>query len=136
MDLLLSDEQLKFKDNCRRFAAEKLIPISEKYGETDDIPQEMVKAMAEAGFFRLFLPAELGGNDIKVTPICLAREQIAGVYCPADVTLAMQGLGSYPICMAGNQSQKEKDTKVMLVVGVAFTLIIVPFYIWLFFNYM
>ena len=108
MDLLLSDEQRRFKDHCRKFAMEKLIPISKKYGETDNIPREMVKEMAVAGFFRLFLPAELGGKDIKVTPICLAREEIAGIYCPADVTLAMQGLGSYPIYLAGDETQKEK----------------------------
>jgi len=108
MDLLLSDEQRRFKDHCRQFAMEKLIPISKKYGETDNIPREMVKEMAVAGFFRLFLPAELGGKDIKVTPICLAREEIAGIYCPADVTLAMQGLGSYPIYLAGDETQKEK----------------------------
>jgi acyl-CoA dehydrogenase len=33
---------------------------------------------------------------------------LAGVYCPADVTLAMQGLGSYPIFLAGSRDQKEK----------------------------
>ena len=105
---MLSEEQLKFKEYCRQFAVDKLVPISEKYGETDDIPQEMVKVMAEAGLFKLFFPAESGGRDIKVTPICLAREQIAGIYCPADVTLAMQGLGSYPICLAGNETQKKR----------------------------
>jgi len=108
MDLMLSDEQLRFKDYCRRFAVEKLIPLSKKYGETDDIPPEMVKEMADAGLFQLFLPAEMGGHGIQVTPICLAREQIAGIYCPADVTLAMQGLGSYPIYLAGDENQKKK----------------------------
>jgi acyl-CoA dehydrogenase len=108
MELMLSAEQLKYKEYCRRFAAEKLVPISQRYGETDDIPQEMVREMAEAGFFKLFLPPDMGGNGAMVTPLCLAREQIAGVYCPADVTLAMQGLGSYPICLAGNASQKKK----------------------------
>ena len=107
MDLMLSDEHVKFKEYCRRFAVDKLIPISKKYGETDDVPPEMVKEMADAGLFRLFLPAEIGGNGIAVMPICLAREQISGVYCPADVTLAMQGLGSYPIFLAGNQDQQK-----------------------------
>jgi len=111
MDLLLTDAQISFREDCRRFAEEKLIPISEKFGETDDIPREMVKEMAEAGLFKLLLPAAAGASDIKVTPICLAREQIAGIYCPADVTLAMQGLGSYPICLAGSEAQKKKYLK-------------------------
>jgi acyl-CoA dehydrogenase len=108
MDIMLSAEEKKYKEFCRQFAREKLIPLSEKYGETDDIPAEMVQAMAEAGLFKLILPEELGGRGVKALPICLAREEMAGIYCPADVTLAMQGLGSYPIYMAGNKAQKEK----------------------------
>ena len=111
MDLLLSDEQKNFKDDCRQFAVEKLIPISEKFGETDDIPREMVNEMANAGLFKLFLPSKTEDKNLSVTAICLAREQIAGIYCPADVTLAMQGLGSYPITLAGSESQKEKYLK-------------------------
>jgi alkylation response protein AidB-like acyl-CoA dehydrogenase len=108
MDLMLSTEEIKFKEYCRKFAREKLIPISEKYGETDDIPKELIKAMAVAELFKLLLPEDLGGKGVKALPICLAREELAGVYCPADVTLAMQGLGSYPIFLAGNKNQKVK----------------------------
>jgi len=105
---MLSVEQKDFKEYCRRFARETLIPIAEKYGETDEIPKELVTAMAQAGFFQLFLPEDLGGRGVRALPICLAREELAGAYCPADVTLAMQGLGSYPIFLAGSRDQKEK----------------------------
>ncbi len=105
---MLSDEEKRFKEDCRRFADEKLVPMAERFGETADVPKELVEAMAEAGFFQLLLPEDLGGKGVKALPVCLAREELAGVYCPADVTLAMQGLGSYPIFLAGNKEQKEK----------------------------
>jgi alkylation response protein AidB-like acyl-CoA dehydrogenase len=108
MEFMLSSEEKRFKQSCRRFAKEKLVPISNKYGETDDIPPEMVRAMADAELFKLFLPEELGGRGVKALPICLAREELAGIYCPADVTLAMQGLGSYPIFLSGNDDQKAR----------------------------
>jgi acyl-CoA dehydrogenase len=108
MNLMLSAQEKDFKEYCRRFAREKVVPIAEKYGETDDIPKELVTAMAKAGLFHLFLPEDLGGRGVRALPICLAREELAGVYCPADVTLAMQGLGSYPIFLAGSRDQKEK----------------------------
>jgi len=108
MDLMLSAEEKKFKEYCRKFAREKLVPIMEKYGETADIPKELVKAMADAELFRLLLPEDLGGKGVKALPICLAREELAGIYCLADVTLAMQGLGSYPIFLTGNKGQKAK----------------------------
>lgn len=108
MDLMLSAEEIEFKKYCRQFAREKVLPISQRYGETEEIPKELVKAMADAQLFKLLLPEDLGGRGVKALPICLAREELAGVYCPADVTLAMQGLGSYPIFLAGSRDQKEK----------------------------
>jgi len=108
MDIMLNSEDKKFKEHFRLFAHEKVVPLAEKYGETDDIPKELVQAMADAGIFKLLLPKELGGEGVRSLWICLAREQLAGVYCPADVTLAMQGLGSYPIFLAGNEEQKQR----------------------------
>ncbi len=111
MDILLTEENIKIRDKCKEFANQKLRKIAEKYGETSDIPAEMVNEMAKEGFFNLYLPLELGGEGIKSLKICLAREQFAGIYCPADVTLAMQGLGGYPIALAGNSEQKNRYLK-------------------------
>ena len=108
MELLLSSDQMDFKRYCRDFARDHLEPLAEKHGETDQVPRDMVARMAEAGFFNLLAPEDLGGRGIKAVPICLAREAFAGVYCPADVTLAMQGLGGYPIYLGGNREQREK----------------------------
>ena len=111
MDIMLTVEDRTFKEKCQRFSREKLISIAEKYGETADIPKEMVLAMADEGLFKILIPEALGGQGVRALRICLAREALAGVYCPADVTLAMQGLGSYPIVLAGNNVQKEKYLK-------------------------
>lgn len=108
MDLMLSEEEKSFQAQCRDFAEGRLKDLARKYGETDEVPREMVKAMADAGLFGLLLPPELGGRGIKALPISLAREILAAVYCPADVTLAMQGLGGYPIYQAGSPEQQEK----------------------------
>ncbi|MDD5205724.1 MAG: acyl-CoA dehydrogenase family protein [Desulfobacterales bacterium] len=108
MDILLTEEDKKFQHHCKIFSREKLLPLAEKYGETADVPGELVRAMADAELFKILIPKELGGSGVNALKICLAREQLAGVYCPADVTLAMQGLGSYPIVLAGNEHQKRR----------------------------
>ena len=108
MDILLSADHKRFKEECRIFAAKEVAPLAEKYGETDDIPGELIRAMADAGLFRLLVPEEIGGRGVHSMPICLVREQLAGVYCAADVTFAMQGLGSYPIVLSGDGEQKAR----------------------------
>lgn len=109
MDILLSADQRRFKQECRVFAEEKIAPLAAKYGETDDIPGELIRAMADAQLFSLLVPEALGGRaGVKSMPLCLVREQLAEVYCPADVTFAMQGLGSYPIVLSGNEEQKAR----------------------------
>jgi len=108
MDIMLNSKDKKLKEHFRFFAHEKIAPLAEKYGETDDIPKELVQAMADDGIFKLLLPKELGGEGVRSLWICLAREQLAGIYCHADVTLAMQGLGGYPIFLAGNEEQKQR----------------------------
>ena len=108
MDILLSPDYKRLKEECRIFSRDKIAPLAAKYGETDDIPAELVRTMADALLFQLMVPEELGGAGVRSMPICLVREQLAGVYCPADVTFAMQGLGSYPIVLAGNEEQKAR----------------------------
>jgi len=107
MDTMLSPEDLAYQKSCRRYAATELVEIVKKYGEINEVPEELRRSMANAGLFKHIIPAEYGGNGVSATRICLAREVLAGVYGPADVTLAMQGLGSFPIVLGGNEAQKQ-----------------------------
>ncbi len=108
MDFNLSEESRALKERCERFGQTRLREISEQFGETADVPAPMVKAMAEEGIFRYLIPEEFGGYGVKALNLCLIREELAGVYAPADTTFAMQGLGSYPIVIAGSEEQKKK----------------------------
>jgi alkylation response protein AidB-like acyl-CoA dehydrogenase len=51
MDILLSEDQKRFKEECRIFAEKEIAPLAAKYGETDDIPGEVIRAMADAQLF-------------------------------------------------------------------------------------
>jgi len=108
MDFNLSGDSRILKERCKRFCQTKLREVAEQFGETSDVPAAMVKAMADEGIFRYLIPEEFGGYGIKALHLCLIREELAQAYSPADVTFAMQGLGSYPITIAGSEAQKQK----------------------------
>jgi acyl-CoA dehydrogenase len=108
METILSAEDLKYQEKCRSYAAIELTRLAKKYGEINDVPDELRQSLAEAGMFKYLIPKEYGGSGISAVRICIAREILAGVFSPADVTLAMQGLGSYPIVLAGTSDQKKR----------------------------
>jgi len=108
MDFNLSGDSRILKERCKRFCQTKLREVAEQFGETSDVPAAMVKTMADEGIFRYLIPEEFGGYGIKALHLCLIREELAQAYSPADVTFAMQGLGSYPITIAGSEAQKQK----------------------------
>ena len=105
---VFNDEEKAFKEKVTRLAREKIKPLAQKYGETNDVPQEIVDVMAEGGLFRVLFPKEYGGEGVSAVKLCIAREELTQVSLVADVTLAMQGLGGYPIVLAGKEEQKKK----------------------------
>jgi acyl-CoA dehydrogenase len=108
METMLSPEDLAYQASCRQYADAELTKIAKKYGEINEVPEELRRSMADAGLFKHVVPREYGGAGVSATRICLAREVLAGVYGPADVTLAMQGLGAHPIVLGGSEMQKQR----------------------------
>src|SRR6202011_5030867 len=50
-DTLLSDDERLVRDTARRFIGDNLIPIIEECNRAGRFPRELVKPMAELGFF-------------------------------------------------------------------------------------
>ncbi len=63
-----------------------------------------VAKLGAAGFLRLVVPGEFGGDQERVsaTAICLARQWFARISGALDTAFVMQGLGSYPLVLAAN----------------------------------
>lgn len=69
-----------------------------------------VRALGEAGFLELCVPAEAGGRHaaLDVRSLCLAREVLAYHDGLADFAFVMQGLGTGPISLFGTAEQKRR----------------------------
>ncbi len=69
-----------------------------------------VRALGEAGFLELCVPAEAGGRHetLDVRSLCLAREALAYHDGLADFAFVMQGLGTGPISLFGTAEQKRR----------------------------
>ncbi len=66
--------------------------------------------VARLGCYRHLVPANYGGArpSIEVRSICAIREELAYRNASADAVLAVQGLGSHPVLLAGDDGQRRE----------------------------
>lgn len=76
--------------------------------------RQVVARLGEAGLTAWCVPERFGGaavgtpDDVDVRALTLIREALGQADGLADTAFAMQGLGSYPITLAGTDAQKRR----------------------------
>ncbi len=79
-----------------------------EHDDLDGTCKAIVKALGDAGFATYAVPESAGGQHEKldVRSLCLIRETLARHNALADFAFAMQGLGSGPVSLFGNETQQ------------------------------
>ena len=105
-----------FSDEHRELAARldawanRHIPslTAEEHHDLDGTCKAIVKALGDSGFTSYAVPASAGGQHKKldVRSLCIIRETLARHNALADFAFAMQGLGSGPISLFGDEAQQ------------------------------
>ena len=110
MDFELSEELQMLRDMARDFAAEKIAPFADKWDEEHYFPyEEVVKPMAELGFFGTVIPEELGGNEMGWLAAMILTEEISRASSSLRVQINMQTLGcAFTIFRYGTDAAKRK----------------------------
>lgn len=108
MDYLLTDEQKMIKELAHRIAEDKIRPVAAKYDQSEEYPWDIMKIIAEAGLFGLFIPEEYGGMSVNVLNLCIATEELSRACGGIAVCYAASALGTFPIVLFGSDQQKKK----------------------------
>jgi len=95
-------------DLCREIAKEKILPARAELDEKEEFPWEIIKVLADAGLFGIYIPEQYGGLSGGNLDNCLAVEELSKVCIGVSVSFAASGLGCYPILLFGNEEQKQK----------------------------
>jgi acyl-CoA dehydrogenase len=82
----------------------------------DDVPRVARRMGAELGLYAHLVPAAWGGapttasepSFVDVRSLCLIREALGQVHPTADAIFAVQGLGSWPIALAGSDDLRRE----------------------------
>jgi acyl-CoA dehydrogenase len=75
-------------------------------GSAEARTRALVRAMGAAGLLDFAVPPPAGSMDLR--SLVIARERLAHGSSLADTAFAMQGLGSYPISLAGTDAQRQR----------------------------
>ncbi|MFH1003401.1 MAG: acyl-CoA dehydrogenase family protein [Chloroflexota bacterium] len=108
MEHFLNETQKEIKDLARRIAEEKVIPVRAELDESEAFPWAIVKDMADADLFRIFVPEAYDGLGGGTLDLCLAVEELSRACCGVAVTYAASALGSYALILYGTEEQKQK----------------------------
>ncbi len=108
MDYLLTEEQIMIRDLARQIAVEKVVPVRAELDEHNKFPWDIMKALAQADLFGIFIPEEYGGLGKKSLELCIAVEELSKACVGVSTSYAANALGTYPILLYGSEAQKKK----------------------------
>jgi Acyl-CoA dehydrogenases len=74
----------------------------------DEQAKNLVRLLAREGLLDYTVPVDFNDNTLDVRALCVIREHLSYESSLSDLMFAMQGLGSFPITLAGTDTIKQK----------------------------
>jgi len=98
------------RDSVRQFAATEVAPIAEKLHRHDDlIPDELIRKMAELGYFGMAVPEEYGGGGMgNLVMIVTTEELSAASLAGAGSLITRPEILTKALSKGGTAAQKQK----------------------------
>jgi alkylation response protein AidB-like acyl-CoA dehydrogenase len=110
LDYGLTEEQIMIRDMARTLADNEIRPVAAKYDEDQEFPWPVVRTMAEAGLFGVFIEDEYGGiaGNARTMNMCVVTEELSKACGGIALAFAGSALGAIPIILSGSEEQKQK----------------------------
>ncbi len=108
MDYFFDEQQKTIRDLARRIAEERILPVRAELDEKEEFPWDIVKDLAAADMFRVFVPEEYEGLGGGCLELCLVVEELSRVCSGVAVTYAASALGCMTLMEYGTDEQKKK----------------------------
>jgi alkylation response protein AidB-like acyl-CoA dehydrogenase len=103
----IEKERLMIRAAAEKTAQRIVQPRAAKIDAAGEFPWDLVEALGKQGYLSLLLPESYGGTDGDLTSFCIVVEEIAKVCGSSSLLILSQGLGTLPILLGGNPSQKD-----------------------------
>jgi butyryl-CoA dehydrogenase len=108
LEYFLTEQQKTIKNLARRIAEEKILPVRAELDEKEEFPWAIMKELANADMFRVFVPKEYEGLGGGCLELALVVEELSRVCSGIAVGYAATALGSFTLIGYGTEEQKKK----------------------------
>jgi len=96
------------KGLARRLAEERVLPVRAELDEKEEFPRTIIKDLADADMFRVFIPEEYDGLGGGCLELCLVTEELSRVCSSVAISYAASALGTMSLLEYGTEEQKRK----------------------------
>jgi butyryl-CoA dehydrogenase len=103
-----TEQQEMVRSLARRVAEEKILPRRAELDETEEFPWDIIREMAAADLFRVFIPEKYDGLGGGGLDLCLVVEELSRACSGVAICYAATALGAIPIIEWGSDAQKQK----------------------------
>ena len=104
----LPEEYVALRESVRALADKKIQPFAHDVDANARFPQEALDALQAAGLAAPHVPVEFGGEGADSLGVVIVIEEVARVCASSSLIPAVNKLGSVPLMLGGNDSQKER----------------------------
>ena len=108
MEYFLTEQQKLIKSIARRIAEERILPVRAELDEKELFPWEIIKDIANADLFRIFIPEQYEGMGEGSFALCIAVEELSRACAGVALTYAADALGTIPILLYASEKQKQQ----------------------------
>jgi butyryl-CoA dehydrogenase len=108
MDFDLTSEQRAIRETAKKFAKQVIEPQAQKLDEEEAFPYDIVRRMAELGFFGLTFPIEYGGVEAGALAFSIVVEEVGHAESAVAINLVAQALVGAGLLLFGTEEHKQR----------------------------
>ncbi len=110
LDYALPEEQQTIRELARTIADKEIRPVAAEYDVTGEFPWPIVKTLAEADLFRVFIDDAYGGMSFGsgTMNMVLVTEELSKACGGIALSFASSALGAIPIILSGSEELKQR----------------------------
>jgi butyryl-CoA dehydrogenase len=108
LEYFLNEQQKTIKGLARRIAEERILPVRAELDEKEEFPWGIMKELADADMFRVFIPEEYEGLGGGCLDLCLVIEELSRACGGVAISYAATALGCLPLLQYGSEEQKKR----------------------------